>query len=149
MIVRHCAGGVVFYANKVLLVKNDRDEWTLPKGKIHDGELNHNSAILRVKEETGVNANLIETAGDTMYEFYSRSRQQEVCNAVMWYIMDTDNTDYILKDEFKDGGFFKVKDAIEMLSHSKEKSLVDLSYRKYKDFKKSSFDDGMRAVNCK
>ena len=34
MIVRYCAGGVVFYANKVLLVKNDRGEWTLPKGKI-------------------------------------------------------------------------------------------------------------------
>ena len=27
MIVRRCAGGVVFYANKVLLVKNDRQEY--------------------------------------------------------------------------------------------------------------------------
>ena len=45
MIVRHCAGGVVFYANKVLLLKNDRDEWTLPKGKIHDGELAADSAL--------------------------------------------------------------------------------------------------------
>lgn len=25
MIVRRCAGGVVFYANKVLIVKNDRE----------------------------------------------------------------------------------------------------------------------------
>lgn len=149
MIVRHCAGGVVFYANKVLLVKNDRDEWTLPKGKIHDGELNHNSAILRVKEETGIDANIIDTAGDTMYEFYSRSRQQEVCNAIIWYIMDTNSTDYILKDEFKDGGFYKVKDAMEMLSHSKEKSLVDISYKKYKDLKKNNSDDGMKALNCK
>lgn len=33
MIVRRCAGGVVFHANQVLLVKNDRGEWTLPKGK--------------------------------------------------------------------------------------------------------------------
>ena len=54
MIVRHCAGGVVFYANKVLLIKNDKNEWTLPKGKIYDGELSHNSAMLRVKEETGI-----------------------------------------------------------------------------------------------
>ena len=28
MIVRRCAGGVVFYANKVLLLKNDRHENT-------------------------------------------------------------------------------------------------------------------------
>lgn len=149
MIVRHCAGGVVFYANKVLIVKNDRDEWTLPKGKIYDGELQHSSASLRVKEETGIEANVLEAAGDTMYEFYSRSRQQEVCNAITWYIMDTESTDYILKDELKDAGFYKVKDAIEMLSHSKEKSLVELSYRKYKELKKSTNEDGAKAVNYK
>ena len=82
MIVRYCAGGVVFYANKVLLVKNDRVEWTLPKGKIHQDELKHSSAVSRVKDETGVEASILETAGNTMYQFFSRSRQQEVCNAI-------------------------------------------------------------------
>lgn len=136
MIVRRCAGGVVFYANKVLMIKNDRAEWTLPKGKIYDKELQYDSAVLRVKEETGIDAGVIDVAGDTMYEFFSRSRQQRVCNAIMWYIMETENTQYILKDELVDGGFFKVKDAIEMLTHSKEKSLVEISYKKYKELKK-------------
>jgi 8-oxo-dGTP pyrophosphatase MutT (NUDIX family) len=136
MIVRRCAGGVVFYANKVLMIKNDRAEWTLPKGKIYDKELQYDSAVLRVKEETGIDASVIDVAGDTMYEFFSRSRQQQVCNAIMWYIMETQNTQYILKDELVDGGFFKVKDAIEMLTHSKEKSLVEISYKKYKEMKK-------------
>lgn len=148
MIVRRCAGGVVFYANKVLLLKNDRGEWTLPKGKLHDDELQHESAVRTVKEESGVEASVLEIAGDTMYEFFSRSRQQEVCNAIMWYIMDTDNTDYILKDEFLEGGFYRVIDALEMLTHSKEKSLVDLSYKKYKELKKSS-DITNVAVNYK
>ena len=67
MIARQCAGGVVFYANKVLIVKNDRGEWTLPKGKIHQDELTYASAILRVKEEAGIDATILETAGDTMY----------------------------------------------------------------------------------
>ena len=88
MIVRHCAGGVVFYANKVLLLKNDRGEWTLPKGKIHDDELAQESAINRVKDETGIDAITMAVAGDTMYEFFSRSRQQEVCNAISWYVME-------------------------------------------------------------
>ena len=48
MIVRRCAGGVVFYANKVLLVKNDRQEWTLPKGKVLEGQLAADSAVCRV-----------------------------------------------------------------------------------------------------
>ncbi|WP_042276821.1 NUDIX domain-containing protein [[Clostridium] dakarense] len=147
MIVRRCAGGVVFYANKVLIVKNDRGEWTLPKGKISDKELQHESAILKVKEETGVDASILEVAGDTMYEFFSRTRQQEVCNAVVWYIMETDNAEYLLDDDLLEGGFFKVKEAISMLSHNKEKSLVDISYKKYKDLKKKSAESGLTAVN--
>ena len=82
-----------------------------------------------------------------MYEFYSRSRQQNVCNAIMWYIMDTDSTEYTLNDEFNDGGFFKVKDALNMLSHNKEKSLVDISYKKYKELKKSSYEEGMAPLS--
>ena len=146
MIVRHCAGGVVFYANKVLLVKNDRGEWTLPKGKIDQGELKHFSAVLRVKDETGVNASILETAGNTMYQFFSRSRQQEVCNAITWYIMQTDNNKYTLNNEFTDGGFYKVKEAIDMLTHSQEKSLVDISYKKYKELRRNNLEDGLATI---
>lgn len=148
MIVRRCAGGVVFYANKVLLLKNDRGEWTLPKGKIYDENLQHESAVRRVKEESGVEARVLEMAGDTMYEFFSRSRQQQVCNAIMWYIMETDSTDYILKDEFSEGGFYRTIDALEMLTHSKEKALVEISYKKYKELKKGS-DINNIVLNCK
>ncbi|TQQ84887.1 NUDIX hydrolase [Peptacetobacter hominis] len=136
MIVRRCSGGVVFHANQVLLVKNDRGEWTLPKGKISGTDMAQESAIERVKAETGVDVKLLDIAGDTIYEFFSRSRQQRVCNAINWFIMDAEKTDCKIDPEFLDGGFFKVKDAIEMLTHSKEKSLVEISYKKYKDAKK-------------
>ena len=138
MIVRYCAGGVVFYANKVLLVKNDRGEWTLPKGKIHQDELKHSSAVSRVKDETGVEASILETAGNTMYQFFSRSRQQRVCNAIVWYVMEAENPDYIIREDFLEGGFYKIKDAMDMLSHNKEKALVDVSYKKYKEEKKNN-----------
>ena len=123
MIVRRCSGGVVFYANKVLLVENDRGEWTLPKGKIVGDGLPHESAIQRVKLETGVDARILYIAGDTIYEFFSRSRNQRVCNAIMWYV--------------RRGGFYTGSEALEMLTHSTEKSLVDVSYKKYKNYKKN------------
>ncbi len=137
MIVRRCSGGVVFYANKVLLVKNDRGEWTLPKGKIVGDSLPHESAIQRVKLETGSEAKILDIAGDTIYEFFSRSRNQRVCNAVMWYVMEAESDSSEISKEFLDGGFYRVSEAIEMLSHSKEKSLVDVSYKKYKNYKKA------------
>lgn len=137
MILRRCAGGVVFYANKVLLVRNDRNEWTLPKGKIGDKDLPNKIAPAKVKKETGINAKVLDMAGDTVYEFYSRSRQQEVCNAIVWYIMESEDTNCNAnEDEVVEAGFFRVKDALEMLTHNKEKSLVDISYRKYKNLKK-------------
>lgn len=137
MIVRRCSGGVVFYANKVLLVENDKGEWTLPKGKIVGDGLPHESAVERVKFETGVDANILDIAGDTIYEFFSRSRNQRVCNAIMWYVMESRNTEVDLSKEFIGGGFYKVSEALEMLTHSKEKSLVDVSYKKFKEYKKT------------
>ncbi|SEN59126.1 ADP-ribose pyrophosphatase YjhB, NUDIX family [Peptostreptococcus russellii] len=137
MIVRRCSGGVVFYANKVLLVKNDRGEWTLPKGKIVGDNLPHESAIQRVKLETGSDVKILDIAGDTIYEFFSRSRNQRVCNAIMWYVMEADSDASEISKEFLDGGFYRVTDALEMLTHSKEKSLVDVSYKKYKNYKKA------------
>jgi len=136
MIVRRCSGGVVFYANKVLLVKNDKGEWTLPKGKIVGEGLPHESAVQRVKLETGVDSKILDIAGDTIYEFFSRSRNQRVCNAIMWYVMESEGLDTEISSEFLEGGFYKVTDALEMLTHSKEKSLVDVSYKKYKNYKK-------------
>lgn len=142
MILRRCAGGIVFYANKVLLVKNDKGEWTIPKGKISDSDIASEVAPQKVKEEVEVDAKVLDMAGDTMYEFYSRSRHQKVCNAIMWYIMESDNTNYSINDEgITNAGFFKVKDALDMLAHNKEKSLVEISYRKFKDLKKNSLDN--------
>lgn len=142
MILRRCAGGIVFYANKVLIVKNDKGEWTIPKGKISENDIASEVAPQKVKEEVEVEAKVLDMAGDTMYEFYSKTRQQKVCNAIMWYIMESYNTDYNINDEdILEAGFFKVKDALNMLSHNKEKSLVEISYRKFKDLKKNSTDN--------
>lgn len=139
MILRRCAGGIVFYANKVLIVKNDKGEWTIPKGKISENDIASEVAPQKVKEEVEVEAKVLDMAGDTMYEFYSKTRHQKVCNAIMWYIMESDNTEYNINDEdITEAGFFKVKDALDMLAHNKEKSLVEISYRKFKDLKKNS-----------
>ena len=142
MILRRCAGGIVFYANKVLIVKNDKGEWTIPKGKISENDISSEIAPSKVKEEISVDAKVLDMAGDTMYEFYSRSRQQKVCNAVIWYIMESDSTEYSITDEsIEEAGFYKVKDALEMLTHNREKSLVDISYRKFKELKKQKIEN--------
>ena len=78
MIVRNCAGGVVFWGDQVFLLKNDKGEWVLPKGVIRDKRMPAEVALERVKTEAGVCAQIVSTAGDTNYEFYSLTRRQPV-----------------------------------------------------------------------
>lgn len=144
MIVRNCAGGVVFNEDKVLILKNDKNQWVLPKGKIRSGLLPTETAINRVEYEAGSEANIVSTAGETSYEFFSLSRKQEVYNKIIWYVMEADNDNFKVNEEegFKDGGFYNVDKAIDMITHNQDKSLVSLSYKKYLAFK----DDELKEV---
>ncbi|MBZ2173642.1 NUDIX hydrolase [Schnuerera sp. xch1] len=143
MIVRNCAGGVVFNKDKVLILKNDKNEWILPKGKIRNGSLPIETAIDRIKYETGVDANIVSTAGETSYEFFSLSRKQSVCNIIIWYVMESLNEHCNInkKESFRDGGFYPVDKAIEMITYSQDRSLVSLSYKKYLQFKKREINE--------
>ena len=134
MLKRVCAGGVVFSGDRVLLLKNEKGEWVLPKGVIRNGGLSREVALRRVKEEAGVDAEIISAVGETSYEFFSVTRQRPVCNEITWYLMTALNTDYKISesDGFLDGGFFPIDDAINRITYSQDKALVSLSYKKYK-----------------
>lgn len=133
MIFRSCAGGVVFYEEKVFLLKNDKEEWVLPKGKIRNDSLASETAIERVKEEAGIDVQIISTAGETSYEFYSLSRQTKVCNEITWFIMEASNNDFTVNNDegFIEGGFYNLEEAMNIITHNQEKSLVLLSYKRY------------------
>lgn len=136
LIIRNCAGGVVFNDDKVFILKNDKGEWILPKGKIR-GSLPTETAINRVEYETGIDAEIVSAAGETAYEFYSITRNQAVCNKITWYIMESPNEEFSINEEegFKDGGFYSIEEAMDKITYSQDKSLVSLSYKRYLDFK--------------
>ena len=138
MLYRNCAGGVVFYANQVFVFKNEKSEWVLPKGAIRNGELPWDVALRRVKVEAGISAEIVSSAGGTSYEFFSISRKQPVCNEISWYIMSSPSKDFLVNKDlgFKDGGFYPVDKALSMITYSQDRSLVSLSYKKYKELMK-------------
>lgn len=135
MLVRNCSGGVVFYQDKVLLLMNEKHEWVFPKGVIRSGDFPDEIALRRVQQEAGVKAKIVSTAGRTNYEFYSISRQRPVCNRITWYIMEAKEDTFQFNQSlgFRDGGFFPVEEAINLITYSQDKSLMMLSYQKYKE----------------
>jgi 8-oxo-dGTP pyrophosphatase MutT (NUDIX family) len=132
MLLRDCAGGVVFYKQKVFLLLNEKNEWVMPKGLIKTEERPQDAALRRVYEEAGIKGTIVEQAGRTYYEFYSVTRQMPVCNRIAWYIMETQEDTYTISEpeKFKQAGFFAIPEALEMITYSQDKSLVLQSYKK-------------------
>jgi hypothetical protein len=135
MIVRKCAGGVVFYGDKVFLLKNEKSEWVLPKGVIRDKRLAQDVALDRVESEAGIAAEIISTAGETSYEFYSVTRRQPVCNKIHWYVMRADSPRYRIAFEqgFTDGDFYPIDQALELITYSQDRALVSVAYEKFRE----------------
>jgi len=133
MLARQCAGGVVFAKDRVLLLKNEKGEWVLPKGVIRGGRIANEVALDRVQAEAGVSARIVAPAGETSYEFYSVTRQQPVCNHIVWFLMEAASDEFTMSDRsFRDGGFYPIDEALERITYSQDKSLVRVSYHKYR-----------------
>jgi 8-oxo-dGTP diphosphatase len=62
------AGGIVVRDGRVLLVHRPAyDDWTLPKGKLDEGESWEEGALREVEEETGLSCELGEELGRVRY----------------------------------------------------------------------------------
>lgn len=123
----------MFCGNKVFLLKNDKDEWVLPKGKIRERRSRREVAVERVQAEAGIQAEILTAAGDTSYEFYSLTRRQPVCNRIHWYVMKAENEKYRIAFEmgFVDGDYFPVEEAVEKVTYSQDRELLRGAYEKY------------------
>ncbi|MCX7920921.1 MAG: NUDIX domain-containing protein [Clostridia bacterium] len=134
MLVRNCAGGVVFSGNRVLLLKDENGEWVLPKKVIRGDDLANEVLLRSVKEEAGLSAEIISTLGSTNYEYIYVTRQKPVCNKITWYIMKSLEEDKIDKEEsYADKCFFDVEEAMNRIACSQDKSLLSLSFNKLKE----------------
>lgn len=132
MLLRNCAGGLVFWEGKVFLLKNEKDEWVFPKGVIRQDELSHETALRRVNEETSISAEIISTAGNTSYEFFSVTRRKPICNKITWYIMSAHNDVFQINEpeKCKEAGYYDIDAAMEMLTHNQDRALLNLTYKK-------------------
>lgn len=135
MLFRQCAGGIVFFNDKVLLLQNEKDEWVFPKGVIKNGAVANDVAVNRVKTEAGVDAKINGPVGETSYEFYSLTRKEPVCNQITWFLMEADTRNFQIKEDlgFKNGGYFNIIEALSKVTYSQDKSLLNIAYRKHKE----------------
>jgi len=59
--------GVVVNAGKIVLLKNERDEWELPGGKLEPGETPERCLVREIAEELGVSVNIAALLDSWVY----------------------------------------------------------------------------------
>jgi 8-oxo-dGTP diphosphatase len=113
------AGGVVLRDGRVLLVHRPRyDDWTLPKGKLEDGESWEDGALREVEEETGLSCELGEEVGRTRY-VDSRGRNKEVR-----YFAMTSDGEGAAQNEVDELRWVPLEDAAALLTYDRDADLL-------------------------
>jgi 8-oxo-dGTP diphosphatase len=115
------AGGVVVRDGAVLVVHRPRyDDWSLPKGKLEDGESWEEAALREVREETGVGGRLVRELDDDHY-----TDRKGRPKRVRWWLMQPVALDLREPDhEVDEVRWVPLADAQALLSYAHDRALV-------------------------
>lgn len=133
MIRELSAGGIVFNkSGEVLLTKHSSfGHWSFPKGLIDKGQTPKEAALREVKEEGGVEAEIIDKVGFTKYVYTleGEKRFKIVTYFLMRYLSGSpEDHDW----EVSEAGWFSEDEALKKLSFSRDKQLLKVALEKIK-----------------
>jgi 8-oxo-dGTP diphosphatase len=114
------AGGVVVRDGLVALVHRPRyDDWTLPKGKLDQGESFEEAALREVEEETGLRTRLVRELPDVNYEVRGRPK------IVRYWLMEVESDDgFVANDEVDEVRWAKPGEARALLTYDRDREVL-------------------------
>lgn len=107
------------------LTINRRSAWGLPKGGLEEGETAAEAALREVREETGLDAEIVEELPDVTYWFSwapERTRYKKTVHFFLMRMTGGDPTDH--DDETEEVRFVPVDRAARLASYSSEKKVL-------------------------
>jgi len=97
----------------------ERDDWSLPKGKLDPGETHEACALREVLEETGYRCSLVSFVGFTEYRD-RRGRRKEVG----YWLMAVSEGDFSASDEVDELRWLELDMAVRSLTYEYDRELL-------------------------
>jgi len=114
------AGGVVVRDGEIAVIHRPRyDDWTLPKGKLDEGEDFEQAALREVEEETGFRCRLVRELDSTRYTDH-KGRPK----LVRWWLMEVESGRFAPNEEVDELRWLEPADAVELLGYERDRDLV-------------------------
>jgi 8-oxo-dGTP pyrophosphatase MutT (NUDIX family) len=119
------AGGVVVRergdgGREVAVVHRPKyDDWSLPKGKLHEGEEWRDAALREVAEETGLRCETVVELAPSAYLDRKGRRKR-----VRWWLMRALEGSFQPNDEVDELRWLPVERAAELLDYAQDRELV-------------------------
>lgn len=102
-------------------------QWTLPKGAREEGETVAETALREVREETGLEAELIGPLDTIDYWFVWAPERTRYHKFVHYFLMRFAGGDFSQRDhEMEDAAWFEPAEARRRMSFANERKLLDL-----------------------
>ena len=127
------AGGVAYREQDAgieiaLISVGDDNRWQLPKGLVDKGEATEHAAVREVREEAGIDSEVIERLDKVEYWYFWNEDAQRVRyhKYVYFYLLRYKSGDVQDHDrEVNEARWFKINDAINVLAFDSEKKIVE------------------------
>ncbi len=114
-------GVIVFYNDKVLLIKHNLGHIGFPKGHVEGMETEEETAIREVKEETNCDVEIIPGFRETI----TYSPKKNITKDVIFFIGKTLNKELSPQlAEVQKADFVNYKEALNLLTYQDEKDLL-------------------------
>ncbi len=120
------SGGIVLHRGKVLMLKKYSGGYCFPKGRVEPGENYEKAAVREVKEETNIDANIINYVGQIQYSYRNPCTHENIDKKVYWFLMHA-KTFFIIplnKEGYAYADFIPVNEALEKLEFAGERDIL-------------------------